>query len=151
MRLMELPEFSDRVRNRYWELRKSVLDADSLVARYKSAFDALETSGALERERERWTGSRDLYYRNIDFYAEFDYMIDWIKRRVAYLDTHTFGALPGDVDADGNITISDVTLLIDYLINATGGQEIIGNGDVDGDGNVTISDVVTLIDILLNQ
>lgn len=151
MRLMELPEFSDRVRNRYWELRKTVLDADSLVARYKSAFDALETSGALERERERWTGSRDLYYRNIDFYAEFDYMIDWIKRRVAYLDTHTFGALPGDVDADGNITISDVTLLIDYLINATGGQEIIGNGDVDGDGNVTISDVVTLIDILLNQ
>ena len=57
---------------------------------------------------------------------------------------------PGDVDGDGNIGISDVTSLIDYLLNGGGSSIYEENADVDGDGKVTISDVTELIDILLN-
>ena len=55
--------------------------------------------------------------------------------------------LPGDVDGDGRITISDVTELIDLLLTGT----MAGNpaADVDGDGRVSISDVTELIDYLL--
>ena len=60
MRLKQVPAFWQRVMDRYWELRNTVLDPDSLIARYQATFDVLRTSGALERERERWTGSRDL-------------------------------------------------------------------------------------------
>ena len=53
----------------------------------------------------------------------------------------------GDVDGDGKVDISDVTTLIDLLLN---GGEMTAGADVDGDGKVDITDVTTLIDKLLN-
>ena len=57
--------------------------------------------------------------------------------------------LRGDVDNDGNVEISDVTMLIDYLL---GGDVRINQeaADVDKDGLVDISDVSVLIDYLLS-
>lgn len=55
----------------------------------------------------------------------------------------------GDVDEDGEVSISDVTVLIDYLL--TGEVYINENAaDVDGDGTISIADVAALIDMLLN-
>ena len=59
------------------------------------------------------------------------------------------GAGPGDVNGDGNITVGDVTNLIDMLL--MGEEERPAYADVDGDGNVTIKDIATLIDMLLNN
>ena len=56
------------------------------------------------------------------------------------------GAGPGDVNGDGNITIGDVTNLIDQLIN---GEEIPAYFDVNGNGSVTIGDITAIIDMLL--
>ena len=150
MRLKQVPAFWQRVMDRYWELRNTVLDPDSLVARYQATYDVLRTSGALERERERWTGSRDLANRQLDFQGELSYLSNWIRRRVDYLDHHTFAIfLPGDADADGTVTISDVTLIIDYLLTGDGSALNTTNADVDGDDSITISDVTALIDLLL--
>ena len=55
----------------------------------------------------------------------------------------------GDVDTDGNVTISDVTALIDYLLSGNASGIYLSNADCDQDGNVNISDVTTLIDYLL--
>ena len=53
----------------------------------------------------------------------------------------------GDADGNGEISIADVTALIDYLM----GLGFVNNeaADVDGDGSVNISDVTKLIDYLL--
>lgn len=150
-RLMQLPQFSRQVLKRYWELRRTVLDPDNLIARYQATLDSLQYSGALERERIRWTGSPDLWGRTIDFNAEFEYMSDWIKRRIVYLDHNTFAGMPGDVNGDLEYTISDVTLLIDYLLTGEYNSPTIGNPDADSDGVVGISDVITLIDLLLGH
>ncbi len=56
---------------------------------------------------------------------------------------------PGDLDCDGFINISDVTLLIDYLLSGDSSQISTKNADVDGDGSINISDITELIDILL--
>ncbi|MBQ1746631.1 MAG: leucine-rich repeat protein, partial [Muribaculaceae bacterium] len=56
----------------------------------------------------------------------------------------------GDVDADGNVNISDVTALIDYLLSGNASGIVLANADCDLDGDVTISDVTTLIDYLLS-
>jgi hypothetical protein len=150
MRLKQVPAFWQRVMDRYWELRNTVLDPDSLIARYQATFDVLRTSGALERERERWTGSRDLANRQLDFQGELDYLSDWIRRRVNYLDHNTFAIyLLGDANGDGLVTISDVTLIIDYLLTDDGSALTAINADVDLDGNITIADVTALIDMLL--
>lgn len=58
------------------------------------------------------------------------------------------GFIPGDVDGDGNVSIADVTALIDILLSDTAAPEA---ADVDGDSSVSIADVTALIDILLSS
>ena len=54
----------------------------------------------------------------------------------------------GDVNGDGQVTIADVTALIDSLLS---GVEVpLDAADVNGDGQVTIADVTALIDMLLS-
>ena len=54
----------------------------------------------------------------------------------------------GDVDGDGKIAISDVTTLIDLLLN---GDDINDkSADVNQDGSVNISDATDLVDMILN-
>ena len=55
----------------------------------------------------------------------------------------------GDVNGDGQVTIADVTALIDSLLS---GVEVpLDAADVNGDGSVTIADVTALIDMLLGS
>ena len=53
----------------------------------------------------------------------------------------------GDVDGDGQITIADLTTLVDLIMN---GAEPTSSSDVDGDGSITIADITALVDILLS-
>lgn len=56
----------------------------------------------------------------------------------------------GDVNNDGQVTIADVTVLIDYLLGSVPASFSAVNADVNHDTNVTIADVTALIDMLLN-
>ena len=62
----------------------------------------------------------------------------------------TVNARVGDVNKDGNVSISDVTALIDYLLGGDASSIDIAAADVNGDQNVSISDVTALIDMLLS-
>ena len=55
---------------------------------------------------------------------------------------------PGDVDHSGDVSISDVTELIDFLLGSDNGTCTICC-DIDADGEISISDVTALIDLLL--
>ena len=70
--------------------------------------------------------------------------------------------IPGDVDGDGVITISDANSVIEVIIN--GGNKGHGHnhaplrygiegiyGDVNGDGIVTIADLNYVIDLILEK
>ena len=59
-------------------------------------------------------------------------------------------SLKGDVDGNGLVNISDVTALIDYLLNNDASAINLSNADCDGNGLVNISDVTSLIDYLLS-
>ncbi len=69
---------------------------------------------------------------------------------VCYENTWTPEVLPGDVDDDGNVGISDVVALVDYLLNGDDTGLNLVAGDIDLDGNITIADVSDLVDMLLN-
>jgi len=155
--LAEMPYMEEtykRVNERYWELRDSWLNTDSLVARFQAAVDDLNGCGAVQREQQRWSGDTDLAGETLDINAELEYVIDWIKRRMDYLDNNVFikpepepEPLEGDVNGDGEVTIADVNAVID-LILAGGYEEA---ADVNGDGEVTIADVNAVIDIILTS
>ncbi len=57
--------------------------------------------------------------------------------------------LIGDVDGDGSLSPSDISALIDYLLNGTGDINL-PNSDVDQDGEISPSDISALIDLMLN-
>ena len=84
-------------------------------------------------------------YKSIWFGSTFD------TEFVPFLPKVTFSyqkadVLRGDVNRDGFITISDVTVLIDYLLT---GAEAPAEADCNLDSTVSISDVTKLIDFLL--
>ena len=57
--------------------------------------------------------------------------------------------LLGDVNGNGDVSIADVTALIDYLLGGT--TPIVREvADVNHDGGITIADVTALIDLLLS-
>lgn len=55
----------------------------------------------------------------------------------------------GDVNGDGDISIADVTTLIDYLLGGSSLDITEATADANGDGAISIADVTTLIDYLL--
>ena len=58
-------------------------------------------------------------------------------------------AFKGDVNGDGVITSSDVTVLYDFLLNNDVSNLV--NADVNGDGNITSVDVTIVYNILLGE
>ena len=104
----------------------------------------------------------ELYYYTTD--AGYSYLLELIPRydddyELAgfYLSSARGGTVGlqtelGDVDLDHRVTISDVTVLIDYLLNNNLSYYVDKyNADVDQDGTINISDVTTLIDKLLGK
>ena len=64
------------------------------------------------------------------------------------IDDVTF--LRGDVNGDEDVTIADVTALIDYLLSGDASNISMQAADVNTDEDVTIADVTALIDYLLS-
>ena len=64
--------------------------------------------------------------------------------------TDQYSHLLGDINDDGEVNISDVTMLIDVLLGRDVDDEMFNRCDLNNDGEINISDVTALIDILLS-
>ena len=56
--------------------------------------------------------------------------------------------VPADVNGDGTLNVTDVTLLVDILLGAATIEDGM-TPDVNGDGDLNITDLTSLIDMLL--
>ena len=73
----------------------------------------------------------------------------WYKWKSGYFcDT---SLLMGDVNHDGTVNITDVTLTVDKVLGRTPSPFFEENADVMVDGQVTVSDVTAIVNILLHQ
>lgn len=86
---LNVDDFNNKVRNRYVELRKTVFSIHSLQQRYEHYYDLLVTSGAAEREAEKWSMDSDVCGEIIDFDLEILFIKFWITRRIIQMD-HIF-------------------------------------------------------------
>ena len=86
-----------------------------------------------------WTYSKD---------SSYDPAGDFFALRNVYL--YIPSVTRGDVDGDGQVKISDVTALINYLLSGDASAINLQAADCDQDGNVKISDVTSLINYLLS-
>jgi predicted lipoprotein with Yx(FWY)xxD motif len=63
------------------------------------------------------------------------------------IDLFDGGTIPGDVNGDGKVNVSDVSALINMIMGLTVMDQ--SAADVNGDGKVNVSDVSALINIIL--
>ena len=70
--------------------------------------------------------------------------------KVYYKGEPSSDLLEGDVNNDGEVTIGDVSALIDILLSSEVDSSLLPRADVNHDGEITIGDVSALIDILLS-
>lgn len=80
-----------------------------------------------------------------ELYANDDNVSDLLSYGKINLQFFVNGYELGDVNTDGNITISDSITLQKIIANITSPQEIQETlGDCNGDGNITIADAITV-------
>lgn len=77
----------------------------------------------------------------------------WYDNRLFYTDGSRFvipsDVIRGDVNGDGDVTIADVSALIDALLSGDYSTIVVANADTNQDNDIQIGDVSALIDFLL--
>ena len=59
-------------------------------------------------------------------------------------------SLLGDVNGDGDVTVTDVTALVEIILNNATDYDL-SVADVNGDGSISVTDVAALVDIILGN
>lgn len=95
--------------------------------------------------------SRTAYPDDTDYEAQSQKAPEWLRNRINFIYERlkSENRIKGDVDGDGEVNISDVTALIDYLLSGNASMILLKEADVNSDGKVNIGDVTALIDGLL--
>lgn len=63
----------------------------------------------------------------------------------------TSGALLGDVNGDGTVNVTDITDLINAVLNEDYSSIVFANADMDSNGIINVTDVTELINQVLNN
>lgn len=76
---------------------------------------------------------------------------NWLRQRAQYMLSQLAAIyrVPGDVNGDEQVTLEDLTLLINYLLTDDATDVDLENADYDGDGIVNLGDMTDLINFLL--
>ncbi|MBP3191084.1 CotH kinase family protein [Natronogracilivirga saccharolytica] len=98
-RLFQDPDFEERYRERWWELRQGAFSSDHIVNMIHDYVDKLDE--AIDRNFERWDILGDDVWEwsrdGFDTYEEeIDYMVNWIETRLEWIDTQ-MGEPPADL------------------------------------------------------
>ena len=150
LRDLNVDDFNAKVIERYRELRQFELTDEALCNRFVEVVEMLKKSGTAAREESRHCPDANLHV-NINFDNELAYILDWIPKRMAYLDEYVFvehRILRGDLNDDRIYDIVDVNAMINMILGLQPATPI---GDVNYDSVVDVSDVNQVINIILGK
>ncbi len=85
----EYDGWNESVAERYRQLRKTYFSYDNIVHYFTDAYNYLQTNGAWEREKTLGYKVGKAGYEvleNIDFEYELNYIKNWLKERLKYMD-----------------------------------------------------------------
>lgn len=83
------------------------------------------------------------------YYAYTIYNSETFCKLIAYIPASS-AIQKGDVNVDGEVTIADVVMMVNYILGSTdNAANVLKYGDMDDSGEVNISDVVALVNKIL--
>ena len=91
------------------------------------------------------TGNEVSPYSTIE--PSYGYLTISTPQNHVNIDLFDDGTIPGDVNGDGAVNVTDVTTLVNMILGVV--PKDMARADVNGDGNVNVSDVTTLVNIIL--
>lgn len=91
------------------------------------------------------------YYLGWDDWGEYEYGGRTDGQCVRPVVNKEAPSLLGDVNGDGSITVADVMLLVNYLLNRQNDIFIVDNADTNQDDDITVTDVMVLVKMILNN
>lgn len=153
--LANIPGFRDAVQTYYEEtFRPMIGELDSTV---RNQYALLKDSAAMNYTlwplvRVGDPNNANHLWKNADYASVIADLRDWIDLRLETLDELYLPqpeVLLGDVDSDGEVTVTDARWLLQYLAgirDLTNDQ--IAAADVDGDGEATVTDARWLLQYL---
>ena len=59
--------------------------------------------------------------------------------------------LIGDVNGDGEVNITDISLTVEYVLTDKASPFIFANADTNGDGDINVTDISAIVDIVLGK
>ncbi len=149
-------KYVEHLKERWAEYRRTNLRMDRLMATVDSLARVITAGGAEKRNSRAYPYWGMLiwpnYYIPANYEDEIAYLKQWLMRRVSWMDRQLGfvpDSPPGDVNGDGEATISDVNALIGITLGEAADESMTDRADVNGDGEINVSDVNALIDILL--
>ena len=94
-----------------------------------------------------WMGLSDGNDRSVPQFTKPD-LVDFITKGF-YGENFNYNAtLRGDINLDGYVSLIDISLLVDHILDK--GKVDISLGDLNGDGIISLVDISILVDIILN-
>ena len=129
------------------------------MATVDSIATLLTAQGAEARNSKAWPRWGQYVWPNYNiaqnFTEEVSFLKGWLNDRLEWLDEQwgydPNALLPGDVNGDGNIDVSDVNIIINIMLGKVSEDNYPGNPDINGDSYVDVSDVNTVINIMLGK
>ena len=158
-KLNTIPAYTQALKTRWAQYRRSNLREERLMATVDSLANVLISNGAEYRNSQAWPRWGEYVWPNYfianDYLEEVDYLKEWITTRINWMDRRLNfdpdSRERGDVNGDYQVTIADVTLLINYLLTSETTDVHLDAADCDQDGDISIGDVTTLINYLLTE
>lgn len=127
------------------EYRKESID--NIIDMEKSIVSHL---GASAFDNVYYTVEDGHVIKHVDTIITYDCEATTVIYTKVELTTGQTSSLLGDVNGDGSVDITDVTLLVDYILGKNHDSFIIGNANVNQDGGIDVADVTALVNIILN-
>ena len=82
-------------------------------------------------------------------YSKIHSRLDWFFGYIGEPEEDFVADLYGDVNFDGSLDVTDVILLVNFVLGTTPTEEQLLTGDMNQDGILNILDVITLVGEIL--
>ena len=158
-KLNTCPEYLAALKARWAQYRRSNLREDRIMATVDSLANVLTSHGAVQRNSEAWPRWGQYVWPNYyvaDNYAdEVVWLKQWLVDRIAWMDGqygfNPTASIRGDVNGDGDVNVTDVTMLVNYLMTEDATGIDLDAADCSLDGKWSLSDVTMLINYILTE